>query len=90
MTDKIDAAVAAALAPKPELRMNIVITLGNGRQCQLGIPIPMSAEEVIELLVSLPNFIGQANVQATRGHGITLPNGQVVPVMPATETPKES
>jgi hypothetical protein len=79
--DKIDAAVAKLNEPAPEMRVDLQVSI-NGRVAHMNLPMPLTAEETIQLIVSLPGFIAQANSQylAARGGGIALPDGRLIPV----------
>ncbi len=80
MGDVVDLAVAAAEQPV-ERRLGGEIRLSTGRVVRIDVPAPMSAEEVLELIASLPGGIGQLNALAIGAAGsIALPNGVVRPV----------
>ncbi len=76
MPDEIDAAIAQA---QQEPRMAGQFTLSNGRRVGIDLPIPLSAEEVIELMMRIPGLASEANHRAA-GPSLTLPSGQVVPI----------
>ncbi len=77
MGDLVDLAVAAAAERRAELQMQ----LSTGRLVRLDVPVPMSAEEVLEIVASVPGGIYQLQrqIMTAAGH-IALPNGQVRPV----------
>ncbi len=78
MGDLVDLAVAAA-APV-ERRAGGEFGLSTGRVVRIEVPVPLSAEEVLELLVALPGGIAQLNAQVLAAGRIALPDGSVRPV----------
>lgn len=81
--DKVDEAIAATAEKPAEPRYDGTITLRGGRVVGLNIPLPMSADEVIELMCFLPKYIQRGNVELLgRGRTLTLPDGTLVPVRP--------
>lgn len=80
----VDQAVAkAALEP----RWVGHFTIGSGRRVEYSLPLPLSAEEVIELMTAIPAMVANANGEfAARTGGLVLPGGGVRVVPKAGES----
>lgn len=79
-----DAGNMPAAQPAKELRSQIPVRLSSGRIAIVNLPMPMAAEELLELIALLPPQVAQANLQLIGGRRLELPNGQQVPVLPPT------
>jgi len=69
--------------PVKESRGTMPIRLSNGRVVLVELPLPMAAEELLELIAVLPGAVAQMNLQAlgdVAGH-VSLPGGRTLAVV---------
>lgn len=62
MTDRVDAAIAAAEAP--ERVVNGRIGLPSGRSAMVALPIAMTDADLLAVIYALPNLLAQARAQS--------------------------
>ncbi len=56
------------------------LTLPSGAKVGLELPVGMSPEDVIDLIVRIPVLVAQANQRQVAGH-VALPNGGLIPIV---------
>lgn len=74
MSDQVDAAIATS--QMPEARVSGELALSTGRVVRLEMPVGLGPGEVVELMIAIPNIVGQVNTAAASAAGrIALPDG---------------